>query len=144
MNLIFFLLMFCGGIMVAIQPSVNARLAQRVGTIESAMISFAVGTLALLVVTLLVGKGSMRGVLGVPMWQLSGGLLGAFFVTAMIFVVPRIGTTAAMASVIAAQLCTGLVIDRLGFFGLQQIPLDGKRVAGAVLLLVGAALILRR
>jgi len=49
--------MFIAGIAVAVQPSINARLAQKVGVIESACISFAVGTLALSVLTLVVGKG---------------------------------------------------------------------------------------
>lgn len=141
---VFFLLMFCGGIMVAIQPSINARLAQRVGTIESSFISFAVGTLVLLAIMLAAGKGSLRGVTSASWWELSGGLLGAFFVTSTIVVVPRIGTAAAMAAVIAAQLTTGLLLDHFGPFGLQSVPLDGKRALGAALLMAGAVLIFRK
>ncbi|HZV82312.1 MAG TPA: DMT family transporter, partial [Geobacteraceae bacterium] len=33
--------MFCGGITIALQPSINARLAQKVGLVESSCISFA-------------------------------------------------------------------------------------------------------
>ena len=40
-NWILFLAVFAGGAAVATQPVVNARLAQRVGLIESAFISFA-------------------------------------------------------------------------------------------------------
>ena len=143
-QMLFFLLMFCGGIMIAVQPSINARLAQRVGAFESSMLSFAIGTLALLLVVLAVGKGSLRGVAGASWWELSGGFLGAFFVTSTIVVVPRLGTSAAMAAVIAAQLTTGLLLDHFGAFGLRQLPLDGKRILGAILLMAGAALIFRR
>lgn len=137
-------LMFCGGIVVALQPSINARLAQKVGVIESSFISFAVGSVALLALVLCMGKGSLRGVAGASWWELTGGLLGAFFVTATIVVVPRIGTTATMAAVIAAQLATGLLLDHYGLFGLRHLPLDGKRAMGVVLLLAGAAMIFRR
>lgn len=140
----FFLLMFCGGIMVALQPSLNGRLAQKVGTIESSFISFAVGTLALAVVMLFAGKGSLRGVAGASWWELTGGFLGAFFVTSTIVVVPRIGTAAAMAAIIAAQLTTGVLLDHYGAFGLRHIPLDGKRAVGVALLMAGAALVFRR
>lgn len=140
----FFILMFCGGIVVALQPSINGRLAQRVGTIESSLISFAIGTLALLIVVQIAGKGSLRGVATASWWELTGGLLGAFFVTSTIVVVPRIGTAAAMAAIIAAQLTTGVLLDHFGAFGLRQIPLDGKRAVGVALLMAGAALIFRR
>ena len=137
-------LMFCSGIVVALQPSINARLAQKTGVIESSCISFAVGTIALLAVVFLAGKGSLRGVAAANWWELTGGFLGAFFVTATIVVVPRIGTAATMGAVIAAQLATGLLLDHYGLFGLRHIPLDGKRAAGVALLLAGSALIFRR
>jgi transporter family-2 protein len=139
-----FLLMFVGGMAVALQPSINARLAQRVGPLESACISFAVGTLALLVVVLVSGRGTLRGFSSAPWWELTGGLLGAFFVTLTIIAVPRIGTAAAMAAIIAAQLVTGILLDHFGFFDLRTVPLDARRACGTLLLLCGAALVFRR
>jgi transporter family-2 protein len=138
------ILMFCGGIAIAIQPSINGRLAQRIGTVESSCISFAVGAFALLLLALAFGRGSFRGLASTPWWQLTGGLLGAFFVTLTIIAVPRIGTTATMAAVIAAQLATGALLDHFGLFGFREIPLDGKRAAGMLLLFAGASLVIRR
>ncbi len=137
-------LMFCGGVVIALQPSLNARLAQKVGTFESSCISFAVGTLALLAIVLLAGRGNLREIGSASWWELTGGLLGAFFVTMTIVAVPRIGTTAAMVSVITAQLTTSLLLDHFGAFGMRHIPLDGRRAAGILLLMAGAALVLRR
>lgn len=140
----FFFLMFLGGIAVAVQPSINARLAQKIGAVESSAVSFAVGTAALLIVALLAGRGSFRGVAEARGWELTGGLLGAFFVTLTIIIVPRIGTAAAMAATIAAQLMTGILLDHYGLFGLRTVPFDAKRAVGACLLLAGAALVFRR
>lgn len=137
-------LMFCGGITVALQPSINGRLAQRVGIVESSCISFAVGTLALLLVALLAGEGSFRQVTAARWWELTGGFLGALFVTLTIVAVPRIGTASAMAATITAQLLTGLVLDHFGIFGLRAVPFDAKRALGVALLLVGAGLVFRR
>jgi bacterial/archaeal transporter family-2 protein len=61
-----------------------------------------------------------------------------------IFVVPRIGTAAAMSAVIAAQLTTGVLLDHFGAFGMKQIPLDLKRAVGCLLLVAGLALVGRR
>jgi len=143
-NLMLLFLMFCGGITIALQPSINGRLAQKIGVIESSCISFAVGTVVLLVGAVLAGKGSFKGLEAVSWWELSGGALGAFFVTMTIIAVPRIGTTSAMAAVIGAQLTTGILLDHFGLFGFKTIPLDGKRLIGVVLLMAGTALIFRK
>ncbi len=143
-NVFLYILMFCGGITVALQPSINARLAQKVGVLESSCISFAVGTMAMLLAVLVAGKGSLRGISAAAGWELTGGILGAFFVTLTIFVVPRIGTAAAMAAVIGAQLATGVMLDHFGLLGGRHIPLDGWRLTGVALLLIGGWLVIRR
>jgi len=143
-NIMLLILMFCGGIAVALQPSINGRLAQKVGIMESSCISFAVGTIVLLAGVFLAGKGTFRGIADAHWWELAGGLLGAFFVTMTIVAVPRIGTASAMAAVIAAQLITGILLDHFGLFGFRMIPMDGKRIIGIALLMAGAALIFRK
>jgi len=136
--------MAIGGVAVAMQPSINARLAEKTGFLEAATVSFAVGTLVLLLVSLTSGQGSFRRVPDADWWQLSGGLFGAFFVTMTIVGVPRIGTTAVLALTIVSQLTAGLVMDHYGLFGMRGIPIDYKRLLGVVLLLAGVFLICRR
>jgi len=143
-TLLLFFLMVCGGIAVAVQPSINSRLAQKTGVLESSCISFTVGALALLAVVLLSGRNGLRGIGDASWWELTGGLLGAYFVTMTIVVVPRLGTATAMATVIASQLAAGLMLDQFGLFGMRQIPFDLKRGIGLALLLVGAGLVFRR
>ncbi|GFO60128.1 membrane protein [Geomonas silvestris] len=143
-NLVLLVLMFCGGIAIAVQPSINARLAQKVGALESSCISFAVGTLVLIAVVLSAGKGNLRAAAGTNWWEWTGGAFGAFFVTMTIFVVPRVGTAAAMSVVIAAQLTTGVLLDHYGAFGLRHVPFDLKRLLGCLFLFAGATLIARR
>jgi len=143
-NYFLFLIMFCGGMAVALQPSINARLAQKVGILESACISFAVGTLVLLLVVLISGRGTVKGIYGAAWWELTGGILGAIVVSLTIVVVPRIGTAAAMAAIIAAQLTTGLILDHFGLFGFKVLPFDLKRFIGLAFLALGAGLMLRR
>ncbi len=137
-------LMLCAGAAVALQPSINARLAERVGILESACISFAVGAAALFLAVLSSGKGTVRGLPEAAWWEWTGGILGAFFVSATILSVPRIGTAAAMAVSISAQLLTGLLLDHFGILGFGGIQLDTKRMLGTALLLLGAGLIVHR
>jgi len=137
-------LMFLGGIAIAIQPSINGRLAQKVGALESSMISFTVGALFLATVVLFAGKGSVKNVVSSPWWELTGGCIGAFYVTMTLFAIPRIGTTAALTTAIFAQLTTSVILDHFGLFGFRMIPMDSKRAVGVALLMAGAGLILKK
>ena len=139
-KLFLYLFVFAGGIAAAVQPCINGSLARKTGTLESALVSFIVGTFALIIVVLLAGRGTLRGVHEASLWELSGGFLGAFFVFSVTYVVPRIGTMAAMAVIIAGQLIAGAVIDHYGFFDFKAVPLDFKRIAAIVFLLAGAFL----
>lgn len=143
-NLILIILMACGGVAIAVQPSINARLAQKIGSIESSMTSFAVGTLCLFFVAMTLGKGSLRNITAAPWWELTGGFCGAFFVTMAIIAVPRLGTAAVMAIAIAGQLTTAAILDQFGLFGMRQITLTPLRSIGILLLFVGATLVVRK
>jgi len=143
-NFILLLVMFFAGITFAVQPSVNARLAQKVGVLESACISFAVGTLVLLAILLVTGKWNFKGLTETAWWEWTGGIFGAIFVSATIVIMPRIGTTATLAATIAAQLMTGVLLDHFGAFGFKVMPFDFKRFAGCLLLAGGVMLIGKR
>lgn len=136
--------MFAVGMTAAMQPPINAALAKRVGSLESATVSFAVGTAVLFLLALALGDGSFRAVRGATTWQLTGGLIGALFVWSTIVMVPRLGAAGLVAGVIAGQLVGGVIIDRLGLFGLPQTTISWTRFAGLLLLLVGGLLVVRR
>lgn len=143
-NFVLIVLMAIGGVAVALQPSINARLAEKTGFLEAATVSFVVGTLFLLLISLTIGQGSFRRIPDADWWQLSGGLFGAFFVVMTIVCVPRIGITAVLALTIVSQLATGLVMDHYGMFGMRSVPIDLRRICGVGLLLAGVYLVLRR
>jgi len=139
-----FVLMLLAGAVSAVQPGVNARLASRIGLLESAFVSFAGGTLCLGAIAGLFGRGSWKALAGAAPWEVSGGLMGAFYVSCVVLAVPRLGTTAAMAAAIAAQLAAGLFLDSVGAFGFEKLPLAATRVAGVLLLAAGALLVLKK
>lgn len=76
-----------------------------------------------------------------PWLFVAGGVLGAFYVTLSTILIPRIGAAALMAFLVAGQLIAGMVLDRIGFLGFAVREISLGRVAGAVLLLVGAMLV---
>jgi transporter family-2 protein len=76
------------------------------------------------------------------MWV--GGLMGFTVVSSITFAQPRIGATAVIGILIAGQLVMGAIIDRFGWFGVEQIGISPYRALGVVLLGIGAALSLVR
>ncbi|MGQ9919859.1 MAG: DMT family transporter [Desulfobacca sp.] len=143
MKVLLLFMLLAAGAMASCQPLINARLAQKVGLVESSLISFLVGTIFLLVMTLFFGRGSLANITQASWWQLTGGLMGAFFVFTVILVVPQMGTGTVMAATIAAQLLAALILDHFQVFGFRHIPIDLPRLIGAVLMLAGTWLIIR-
>lgn len=135
-----FLAIFAG-MSNAFQAPVNAALGKFVGVVESSFISFTVGALSLLLVSLVVGKGSILKVVDAPPNLWIGGFLGAFFVTVALFVVPKIGAALMIASVLTGQMAAALIIDQIGLLGIPKNPIDLYRIGGLACLAVGIKLL---
>lgn len=132
------------GGLIALQAPINATLGKSTGSLTAALISFAVGTIALALIVILAGQGGGIADIGdVGPVYLVGGLLGATYVTCALITVPIVGAAAVAAGTITGQLIAALVVDRLGAFGLEQTPITFGRVAGVVLLLLGTLLVVR-
>lgn len=132
------------GCIVALQPPINAALSRTVGLLESGLISFAIGAVFLAVPVLLMGRGNVFRVLETPVWQWVGGVLGAFMVVSTTLAAPRIGVLATLVAMIFGNLVMAAIIDHNGWFGLNAIPFDWRRMLGLVLVLAGIALVVRR
>jgi bacterial/archaeal transporter family-2 protein len=132
------------GGLIALQAPINAELGKATGGLVAALVSFAVGTIALTAIVLLSGKaGGLGSTFDVSWYYLVGGLLGALYVTNALLAVSVIGAGGVAALTVAGQLTASVVIDRLGLFGLDQVALSPARLLGVALLLVGTVLIVR-
>ena len=135
LKIIFPLLALIGGMALATQDQINGGLGKKVDVFEGSFISFSVGTLALLFILLFFGTGNISALSTVPKWQLTGGLLGAFYVVVQVIVVPKIGVSASLMAVIVGQIILGAVIDHFGFFGGNRFPIDRQKTIAILLLL---------
>jgi bacterial/archaeal transporter family-2 protein len=132
------------GGLIALQAPINAGLGKETGSLPAALVSFIVGTVALAAIVVLSGKAGGLGSVGDVSWYyLLGGLLGAVYVANALIAVSSIGAGGVAAATIAGQLAASVAIDRLGLFGLDQIPLTPERILGVVLLFVGTLLVVR-
>jgi transporter family-2 protein len=132
------------GGLIALQAPINAELGKATGGLAAALVSFAVGTVALAAIVVVSGKAAGLGsTFDVSWYYLVGGLLGALYVTNALLAVSAIGAGGVAALTVAGQLVASVAIDRLGLFGLDQVALTPERLLGVALLLVGTVLVIR-
>lgn len=135
------------GVVLPVQSGVNAQLRIGVGhPLLAAFISFAVGAIALLGLNLAlrVPLPAAGAAARLPWWQWTGGLLGATYIFLAIYLAPRVGAAALVASIVAGQMVTSLLLDHFGLVGYPQQPLTATRAVGALLVIGGVLLIQRR
>jgi transporter family-2 protein len=139
------LLVFFAGGMVALQAPTNSMLAKAGGSpILAALISFTVGTTALLVVWLMSGnRPGTTAFAGLPWYAWIGGLYGAVFVAVAAYAAPKIGLATLITVGIAGQIAMALWMDHIGALGLPREPINLRRIGGALLVLAGVVLVRR-
>ena len=139
------LLTVVAGGLIAMQAPINSILGKSVGTFAAASVSFIVGTIVLVVITVLVGGGfgDVGEARHLAWYYLMGGVLGAVYVTTALVAVRELGAGGVTAATIAGQLTLSLVIDQLGILGVDERTITWDRVLGVLLLAVGTLLIVR-
>ena len=131
------------GFVIPVQFGVNSQLRlYSGGPITAATISFLVGTIVLLGAVAISREHVSAQRLGnAPWWAWCGGLLGAFYVVGSIVLAPRLGAGTTIALVVAGQMAAALVLDQFGLLRLPVHHIGPGRIAGAVLVVAGVALV---
>lgn len=144
MDLFFIVLALAAGACAPIQAGVNSQL--RLVTqdpVLASLISFTVGTLALLAYSLLarIPWPAAGPFLVLPWWMWTGGFLGAFLVLVSVILAPKLGAATMLGFMIAGQMVTSMVLDHYGWIGYEHHPATVWRLLGAALLVAGVILI---
>jgi transporter family-2 protein len=142
-------LAFLGGVSLAVQSRTNGQLSGQLRDAPlTALISFG-GGLALLVLVVPAVPAGRRGIGRLlawlrdgrlRWWQTLGGVCGAYLVTAQGLTVGVLGVAAFIVAVVAGQVTSGLVVDRMGIGPGGPQAVTVPRVIGA-LLAVGAVVL---
>jgi transporter family-2 protein len=139
------LLVFLAGAMVAIQAPTNAILAKAGGSpVLAALISFTVGTIALLFVWLASSnRPGAASFAGLPWYAWIGGAYGAVYVAVAAYAAPKIGLASLITVGIAGQIAMAMWLDHIGAIGLPREPVTLVKALGALLVIAGVVLVRR-
>lgn len=139
------LLVVLAGAMIALQAPTNTMLARAGGSpVLAALISFAVGTAALLAAWLASGhRAGLAPFAALPWYAWIGGVYGAVYVAIAAYAAPRLGLAALITIGIAGQILMALWMDHVGALGLPKTPVSPARLLGAALVVAGVVLVRR-
>ena len=147
MKYLFYFLPFAVGIALTTQAGINSQLKIAINNPWlAAFISFVTGTVFLCIVLIVtrqaVPSASQLG--SISLYKYTGGILGAFIVTAVIFSVQKIGSAHAFVLLIGGQMLVALIYDHFGVFGFPQSSFSLAKLLGVMLLVAGSYLIIRK
>lgn len=135
-----------GGILMALSVgpvrlaarTLNARVGEQVGIGAGTLCNYIGGLLAAVFVLAVVGGAggsSVRDLLALPWWMLSGGAVGVLFVLLSNSAVPRLSALEMTLLTLLGQICGSLAME-----GALSGTLSPGRAAGGLLVLLGLAL----
>ena len=148
-----FLLMaavFIVGFLQPVQAGLNATTAKAVGDRFQAGWVNGVVNVTILTALLVVFAAKNGSVLPniaalrtVPWWAFFGGIIGASIVVIQLTAAPQLGAGMLVAIFVGGMAVGSLACDISGFPGYKAIKIDGTRLAGLALVVVGVLLVAR-
>ncbi|MCP4765019.1 MAG: DMT family transporter [Gammaproteobacteria bacterium] len=148
MALFFIVLAVLAGGMLPVQGVVNSQLGRVLDNVVLAtLISFVVGSLTLLLVFFVrnnwADDSGLQQLPEVPPVLYVGGVLGAFYVTLVAILIPKIGVANTMIAIILGQVLLSLLLDHFGFLSIEVRQINWQRILGASLVLSGLVLVVK-
>jgi transporter family-2 protein len=143
---ILILLALVAGVFLPVQAATNAAMRTYAGRPEwAALVNFGVGLVGLFawVVVTRAPWPTAAAMARAPWWSWTGGFMGAFYVSAVVLLTPRLGIGTTLALTLAGQMGGALLIDHFGAMGLAVRTITMPRVIGAGLLVAGVVLMRR-
>lgn len=136
------LIMLAAGIGVPVLAALNAQLGARIGSPAAAgAVMFVIAGLCAVIAAIIFGQLEVFLLIpSQPRHLFLAGVLIAFYLLSISWVVPRFGVGNAVMFVLLGQIIAISVIDHFGLFGARLRPLDLMRSGGIVLLALGVVL----
>ena len=134
--IIIILIGLAGGMAIGLQGPLSSIITQKLGSLESVFIIHLGGAIAALIPMLFFGSklGQWKSV---PWYALVAGSFGLIVITAMGYMIPRIGAAGALITLLAGQILVASILDHFGWLGMASRAIDLQRIIGFGVVMVG-------
>ena len=132
------------GVLVSLQPSINAVMARGLSSsLLASTISISISFCLIILAWRLLGKGEgeISHIRHLPWWIVFGGVAGMVFVVGGVMVAPVLGFALFFVCIIAGQVLGSTLIDQFGAFGLPVKPACSMKPLGLGFVLMGIVLV---
>lgn len=143
MKIIWMIIAFVSGAFLPIQAALNTRLGKSIASpVHASMLSFFIGAFAVVIyLQAMHSQVSWAGIRSAPFYSLLGGVLGAFYVTAVTLAFPKIGPALTFGLVVAGQMVIAVLLDHFNILVTHQHSINAGRAFGVLLLVAGVIII---
>lgn len=142
-KIIWIIAVIISGAILPVQAGLNAKMGKAIESpVMAALVSFSVGTIALLIYAGLT-KSTFQadGLKNVPWYTWLAGAIGAFYVTVVLLAFPKLGPALTFGLIVGGQLLISLFLDHFNILVAQQHSINVYRVLGMILIVAGVVMI---
>lgn len=125
------------GIFVSLQGVFNTRLSEKAGFWFTNTWVHATGFAISLIWLLVVKDGSLSKLYTVNKLYWLGGAFGVIIIYTAMKSISALGPAYSIALVLITQLLIAMLIDSLGLFGVEKVPLSANRFIGIGIMIAG-------
>lgn len=134
------------GMISATQIAINGHLGTVLdSSIHASFISFLLGSVILIVLVGIKERGYKQITLaigpGKAWWVWLGGVIGGTYVLGTVYLVPVLGTGAAVVIALFGQMIGGILVDSFGLLGAKKNPVVLAQIIGLIIMIIGVILI---
>jgi bacterial/archaeal transporter family-2 protein len=126
-----------GGFAVGLQGPLASIIATRLGIMESIFIVHLGGTFLALLILIFKGHSNLGLIKTVPWYALCAGIFGLVVLGGLSYMIPKIGVSSAVITIVAGQIILGLILDHYGLLEANIRPITIKRLVGILVMFGG-------
>src|SRR4030095_6236991 len=146
-DFIYLIMALITGALIPIQASTNAVFSKSIGNpLVTGLMVFIVGLLGMILFAV-ISRVSLPGqtqLLSAPLYSYLGGIIVATYVVMITILAPRIGVGTAIGLIVTGQIICAIIIDHFGFFNVPVQQLSLSRSLGALLMIAGIYLVMKK
>lgn len=135
-----YLFAIISGAAMSVQGVMNTRLGEKTGIYEANVFVQGISFILSVIVMIIWGKGSLKGIAAVDKLYLFGGVLAPVITITVMKAVSAASPVVAISVILISQLITAAVIDAFGLMNSEKVPFDWTCYAGIALMIGGVIL----
>lgn len=135
-----YLFAIISGAAMSVQGVMNTRLGEKTGIYEANVFVQGISFILSVIVMIIWGKGSLKGIADVDKLYLFGGVLAPVITITVMKAVSAASPVVAISVILISQLITAAVIDAFGLMNSEKVPFDWTCYVGIALMIGGVIL----